>query len=200
MEIANDMGFQAARSICATSETVAERAAVVVGVDEREEGRISRALKDVAGILIRFKSANEALVEVPPDAVRLVLIDANVRDEVLTRDVPRLRLRFAHAAIVVMTDYPSLQMAVTAVKHGADDCVAKPLSAEEIVGYMAPLSRVATAARPLAPELPTLARVEWEYISRILARCRGNLSAAARVLGIRRSTLQRKLKKLPPTW
>src|SRR3569623_32149 len=156
MEIANDMGFQAGRTICATSETVAERAAVVVGVDEREEGRISRALKDVAGILIRFKSVNEALVEVPPDAVRLVLIDANVRDEVLTRDVPRLRLRFAHAAIVVMPDYPSHQMAVPAVKHGADDCVAKPLSAEEIVGYVAPLSRVATAARPLAPELPTL--------------------------------------------
>jgi hypothetical protein len=48
-----------------------------------------------------------------------------------------------------------------------------------------------------APELPTLYFVEWHYIDFVLS-CVGNVSEAARVLGVRRSTLQRKRKKYPP--
>ena len=48
-----------------------------------------------------------------------------------------------------------------------------------------------------AAELPTLYYAEWHYIDFVLS-CVGNVSEAARILGIRRSTLQRKRKKLPP--
>jgi hypothetical protein len=48
-----------------------------------------------------------------------------------------------------------------------------------------------------AGELPTLYYVQWHYIDFVLS-CVGNLSEAARVLGIRRSTVQRKRKKTPP--
>jgi hypothetical protein len=48
-----------------------------------------------------------------------------------------------------------------------------------------------------APELPTLYFVEWHYIDFVLS-CVGSVSEAARLLGIRRSTLQRKRKKRPP--
>ena len=50
-------------------------------------------------------------------------------------------------------------------------------------------------ARTLAP---SLARVEWEHIQRVLRDCRGNVSKAARALGLHRRTLQRKLGALPP--
>ena len=43
-----------------------------------------------------------------------------------------------------------------------------------------------------------LARVEWEHIQRVLEDCEGNVSKAARVLGIHRRSLQRKLAKNPP--
>jgi hypothetical protein len=46
-------------------------------------------------------------------------------------------------------------------------------------------------------ELPTLYFVEWHYIDFVLS-CVGNVSEAARILGIRRSTVQRKRKKQPP--
>ena len=46
--------------------------------------------------------------------------------------------------------------------------------------------------------VPSLARVEWEHIQRILTDCGGNISRAARVLGIHRRSLQRKLNKYPP--
>jgi len=40
-------------------------------------------------------------------------------------------------------------------------------------------------------------RAEWEHIQRVLANHGGNISAAARALGIHRRTLQRKLRKRP---
>jgi two-component system response regulator RegA len=57
--------------------------------------------------------------------------------------------------------------------------------------------------RPLekaAPvETPSLARAEWEHIQRVLTDCGGNISEAARRLGIHRRSLQRKLHKYPPS-
>jgi len=41
-------------------------------------------------------------------------------------------------------------------------------------------------------------RAEWEHIQRVLADCGGNISEAARRLGIHRRSLQRKLHKYPP--
>jgi ActR/RegA family two-component response regulator len=43
-----------------------------------------------------------------------------------------------------------------------------------------------------------LARAEWEHIHRVLSDCAGNVSEAARRLGIHRRSLQRKLQKLAP--
>jgi two-component system response regulator RegA len=45
--------------------------------------------------------------------------------------------------------------------------------------------------------VPSLARVEWEHIQRVLTDCQGNVSKAARLLGVHRRSLQRKLHKMP---
>jgi len=45
---------------------------------------------------------------------------------------------------------------------------------------------------------PSLWRLEWNHIQRVLADCGGNISAAARRLGMHRRSLQRKLAKHPP--
>jgi two-component system response regulator RegA len=45
--------------------------------------------------------------------------------------------------------------------------------------------------------VPSLARVEWEHINRVLADSGGNISEAARRLGMHRRSLQRKLAKKP---
>ena len=47
-------------------------------------------------------------------------------------------------------------------------------------------------------ETPSLAQVEAEHIARVLHDCAGNISEAARRLGIYRSSLQRKLRKRDP--
>jgi ActR/RegA family two-component response regulator len=44
--------------------------------------------------------------------------------------------------------------------------------------------------------VPTLAQVEWAHVQWVVDQCAGNISEAARQLGIARRTLQLKLKKV----
>ena len=46
-------------------------------------------------------------------------------------------------------------------------------------------------------ELLPLRRLEWEHIQQALRETDGNISAAARLLGMHRRSLQRKLAKRP---
>lgn len=54
-------------------------------------------------------------------------------------------------------------------------------------------------AAPAAPRLPSLERLQWEYIHAVLGSCAGNVSEAARQLGMHRQSLQRMLRRNPPT-
>jgi two-component system response regulator RegA len=85
---------------------------------------------------------------------------------------------------------------VEAVRLGAVHYLTKPADLEEI---MAALERRAQGeATPEPPsEVASLARIEWEHINRVLTDCGGNISQAARLLGLHRRSLQRKLAKYP---
>ncbi|MFK7989162.1 MAG: response regulator transcription factor [Sandaracinaceae bacterium] len=95
--------------------------------------------------------------------------------------------------IVVLTGWGSIATAVEAVRRGAHDYLTKPADLDEILRA---LLREGDAPPP--PEtVPSLARTEWEHIHRVLEECEGNISKAARLLGIHRRSLQRKLAKYP---
>ncbi len=104
--------------------------------------------------------------------------------------------------IVILTGYGSIASAVEAVHRGAIDYLTKPVDTEQILAVFARHGSLpgveAVAPDPQTENVPSLARVEYEHIQRILSDCGGNISAAARKLGIHRRSLQRKLSKLPP--
>jgi two-component system, response regulator RegA len=103
-------------------------------------------------------------------------------------------------AIVVLTGYGSIATALEATRRGARDYLTKPADADQILAAFGKKGEK-TAIDGGAMEsssAPSLARVEWEHIQRILTDCGGNISKAARVLGIHRRSLQRKLQKYPP--
>jgi len=89
------------------------------------------------------------------------------------------------------------------VRLGAVHYLTKPADVDEILAAFARgkgslddgASEAAGAGLPATT--PTLARVEWEHINRVLADCGGNVSQAARALGLHRRSLQRKLSKFP---
>jgi two-component system, response regulator RegA len=96
--------------------------------------------------------------------------------------------------ILLVTGYASVATAVEAIKLGAENYLLKPVTAEAILRSLL----VATPApMPLEPTMTPLARLEWEHMQQALNETGGNISAAARLLGMHRRTLQRKLGKRP---
>jgi two-component system response regulator RegA len=97
--------------------------------------------------------------------------------------------------VVVLTGYGNIATAVTAVKLGAVDYLAKPADADDI---HAALSRE-PGERAAPPENPMSAdRVRWEHIQRVYELCDRNVSETARRLNMHRRTLQRILAKRAP--
>jgi two-component system, response regulator RegA len=109
--------------------------------------------------------------------------------------VARLRAQDPEMKIVVLTGYASITTAVEAIKLGATYYLTKPTDADEI---MAAFHRDDGSTRAeAAPHLISMDRIEWEHIQRVMVECGGNVSEAARRLGMHRRTLQRKLNKRP---
>jgi two-component system response regulator RegA len=94
-----------------------------------------------------------------------------------------------------MTGYGNIATAVTAVKLGAVDYLAKPVDADDVVAAL--LAQDRKDIDP--PENPMSAdRVRWEHIQRIYELCGRNVSETARRLNMHRRTLQRILAKRAP--
>lgn len=110
--------------------------------------------------------------------------------------IPTLRQKLPQAKLIVLTGYGSIPSALEAVRRGADDYLLKPASVDQVLAALK--GRSNTSLRPAASETPSLARLEWEHIQRVLHDCDGNISHTAEALGIDRRTLQRKLAKMPP--
>ena len=97
--------------------------------------------------------------------------------------------------ILVLTGYGSIATAVQSVRLGAIGYLTKPVDADQILAAFES-SEAPSRGSPAGAVQPH-ARVEWEHIQRVLADCDGNISQAARLLGIHRRSLQRKLLKYP---
>jgi two-component system, response regulator RegA len=126
-----------------------------------------------------------------------VIVDLNIGDESGLHLLVEVRRRLPTSKILMLTGYASIATTVTAIKQGADNYLAKPASADDILhmldsgsNHMSGISEV--PARPMS-----VARLEWEHIQRVLGENGGNVSATARALNMHRKTLQRKLNKKP---
>lgn len=108
------------------------------------------------------------------------------------------RLTDEHPGIraVILTGYGSIATAIEAVRAGAVDYLTKPADADQILAVLNTTSDTTRQAAPYQP--PSLERLEWEHIQRVLRDHDGNISHAAEALGMHRRSLQRKLQKFPP--
>lgn len=119
-----------------------------------------------------------------------------------------LRLKTLNPALkaIVLTRYPSIAAAVHAIRIGFQDYLSKPIEPRRVAALLgASITPAVGTADDAANDVfeadeepASLARVEWEHIHAVLLDCRGNISEAARVLGLHRRSLQRKLRRLGP--
>jgi two-component system, response regulator RegA len=100
--------------------------------------------------------------------------------------------------IVVLTGYGSIATATEAVRLGAVSYLPKPADVDDILNAFSQNTELDIPEPEEDFLAPSLARMEWEHINRVLHDCKGNISAAAKRLGLHRRTLQRKLNKFPP--
>ncbi len=140
-------------------------------------------------------AALEAAREAGPD---MAVIDLRLAGESGLDVVSSLRGMDSTMAIIMLTGYGSIATAIEAIKRGADHYLSKPADVEQIIGAYENLGNSQAMAASLPSTVPSLGRVEWEHIQRVLADCGGNVSQAAKLLGMHRRSLQRKLLKFPP--
>jgi two-component system, response regulator RegA len=133
--------------------------------------------------------------ELGPD---LAVVDLRLSAESGLDTVRALRDLDARISIIMLTGYGSIATALKAVQSGADDYLAKPVDVDEIIAAYTRTRQSAKASAPPQASVPSLGRVEWEHIQRVLTDCGGNISQAAKLLGLHRRSLQRKLSKFPP--
>lgn len=129
------------------------------------------------------------------DSPEMAVVDLRLPDQSGLDVVRELKTIDASTAIVVLTGYGSIATALEAVRLGALHYLTKPTDPDRI---LAAFERgLAVRPRELPIETPSLARVEWEHLNRVLTDCNGNISEAARALNMHRRSLQRKLARRP---
>lgn len=126
----------------------------------------------------------------------LAVVDLRIGDEWGLDLIRLLRVESPDITIILVSGYLSVSVTVAAMRAGASDVLCKPVTCREILRAA---EGEAPVARPRGDDVSSLARLQWDYIMRVLADCTGNVSEAARRLGIRRQSLQQRLKKpVPP--
>ncbi|MDF1738976.1 MAG: response regulator [Verrucomicrobiales bacterium] len=173
------------------------KTALLIEDDESFRTTVGLALKARGFCVLEAVSGAVALERVeahgPPDGI---LLDMRLGRSHGMKLIPELRAHCQDSRIVVLTGYGSIPESMEALRLGADDYLLKPAGIDSIIGALSGKSVYGTRGK--SGDSPSLARVEWEHIQRILHDSDGNISQAAKRLGIDRRTLQRKLAKQPP--
>jgi two-component system response regulator RegA len=174
---------------------------LIVDDDEVYRTRLARAFVDRGYDTRTAQDYDSAVAAANADSPEFAVVDLKMPGKSGLELVKSLHEVDPATKSVVLTGYGSIATAIDAVRLGAAYYLSKPADADDIVGAFA-----RAEAPPLAPpapdsdeyKAPSLARAEWEHINRVLSDAGGNISEAARRLGIHRRSLQRKLQKYPP--
>jgi two-component system response regulator RegA len=172
--------------------------ALVVDDDEVFRIRLCRALEQRNWEASPVANGEEALHFARDRSPDLVLVDLRMPGMGGLDVVQELRAFDSSMAIIVLTGYGSIPTAISAMKRGASHYLSKPADADQILAAYESLRTAPDAISDVPSTVPSLARVEWEHMQRVIEDCGGNISQAARMLGIHRRSLQRKLGKYPP--
>lgn len=174
---------------------------LIVDDDVPFRTRLVRAFRERGYEVRQFNEGKAAIADASASgSTELALVDLRMPGEWGLNVVKALVDIDKTTLIVVLTAYGSIATALEAIRLGATSYLQKPATIEEIeYEFFRDRSGISdTQSREDPPiRVPSLARAEWEHINRVLTECGGNIRQAAKLLGLHRRTLQRKLAKFP---
>jgi len=173
----------------------ADKTLLVLDDDGPFRNRIARALTQRGFVVEAVETVTEANALVKQNPPAFAVIDMRLQDGSGLNVVETLHNLRPDCKMVMLTGYGNLATAVSAIKSGAVDYLAKPADADDVCkALLAPRGEA-----PAPPENPMSAdRVRWEHIQRVYELCGHNVSETARRLNMHRRTLQRILAKRAP--
>jgi len=167
---------------------------LLVDDDEAFRSAMTSALTRRGFSVVTAAGPDEALVLAKSHEVEYALVDVRMPGGSGIELVAKLIEVDEGTRVVVMTGYGTIANAVAAMKSGAFDYLTKPIDADAVENALLGVRRDDLGDGAV----PSLERVEWEYLQRVLSDCEGNVSLAARKLGMHRRSLQRKLGRNAP--
>lgn len=179
----------------ALPEIEGDRSVLLVDDDRSFLQRLARAMEARGFEVATAETVADGLAHVESNAPAFAVVDMRLGDGTGLDVISALKRSRPGARAVVLTGYGNIATAVTAVKLGAVDYLAKPADADDVVAAL-----IASGDhKPQPPENPMSAdRVRWEHIQRVYELCGRNVSETARRLSMHRRTLQRILAKRAP--
>ena len=183
----------------AVEELKSEPVALIVDDDDIFRNRLCRAFAARGWEAFGAADGTSALELSSQSSPDLAVVDLRLAGMSGLEIVQGLRALDETTCIIMLTGYGSIATALTATKLGANHYLSKPADADQILnGYERIMEGLYPNPGLADSAVPSLARVEWEHIQRVLTDCEGNVSQAAKLLGLHRRSLQRKLSKYPP--
>ncbi len=172
-----------------------DRSLLIVEDDKPFLERLARAMETRGFTVTVCDSVAEGLAQIGRAAPAFAVVDLRLGDGNGLDVVSALKRRRPEARAIILTGYGNIATAVTAVKMGAVDYLAKPADADDVVAALLAIGN----QKSEPPSNPMSAdRVRWEHIQRIYEMCNRNVSETARRLNMHRRTLQRILAKRAP--
>ena len=162
---------------------------LVVDDDDVFRKRLVAALNERGFLAVGASTQQDALQVAETLEPECAVVDLRITTGSGLDLIPRLRDLSENIKIVVLTGYGSIATAVEALRRGAVNYLTKPIDVDSIVRAFTDQS----GGEKLETQPQSLEQVEWEHINRVLLECEGNISQAAKLLGLHRRSLQRKL-------
>ena len=152
---------------------IIEKNLLLVDDDNPFLTRLGRAM-ETRGFTVRLAgTVADGIAEVKKDAPNYAVVDLRLTDGNGLDVIEALHAKRPEARVVVLTGYGNIATAVTAVKLGAIDYLAKPADADAVYGALTG----DTENRNALPDNPMSAdRVRWEHIQRVFELCSRNVS------------------------
>lgn len=173
----------------------ADASLMILDDDGPFRSRLGRALEQRGFKVDAVETISEARLKVQANPPAFAVLDIRLEDGNGMDVIDLIRKHRSDSKIIMLTGYGNLATAVSAIKRGAVDYLAKPADADDVC-------KALLAERDEAPEPPenpmSADRVRWEHIQRVYELCGKNVSETARRLNMHRRTLQRILAKRAP--